>query len=149
MLRHGPSCQPLHVQYSSDGSRSLTTLTTPRGEHHCGGRRRGLGRGRRGAEEDAAVEARAERSTRVHQFGCAVRLPLPHLPRLRVIPFLGLSIVHRRGALRVAWSTWSRNDFHRNSTVRGEADSWIHGHSPFFCDLPSKSLCQACWAANL
>ena len=23
-----PSCQPLHVQYSSDGSRSLTTLTT-------------------------------------------------------------------------------------------------------------------------
>ena len=39
---HGPSCQPLHVQYSSDGSRSLTTLTTPRGEHHGGG----LGRGR-------------------------------------------------------------------------------------------------------
>ena len=27
---HGPSCQPLHVQYSSNGSRSLTTLTTPR-----------------------------------------------------------------------------------------------------------------------
>ena len=26
----GPSCQPLHVQYSSDGSRSLTTLTMPR-----------------------------------------------------------------------------------------------------------------------
>ena len=25
----GPSCQPLHVQYSSDRSRSLTTLTTP------------------------------------------------------------------------------------------------------------------------
>ena len=25
----GPSCQPLHVQYYSDGSRSLTTLTTP------------------------------------------------------------------------------------------------------------------------
>ena len=45
----GPSCQSLHVQYSSDGSRSLTTLTTPRREHHGGGRRRGLGRGRRGA----------------------------------------------------------------------------------------------------
>ena len=29
----GPSCQPLHVQYSSDGSRSLTTLTTPHKEH--------------------------------------------------------------------------------------------------------------------
>ena len=35
----GPSCEPLHVQYSSDGSRSLTTLTTPRREHHGGGRR--------------------------------------------------------------------------------------------------------------
>ena len=34
---HGPSCQPLHVQFSSDGSRSLTTLTTPRREHHGGG----------------------------------------------------------------------------------------------------------------
>ena len=73
----GPSCQPLHVQYSSDGSRSLTTLTTPRGEDHGGGRRRGLGRGQHGAGEDAAVEARAERSTRVHWFGCGVRLPSP------------------------------------------------------------------------
>ena len=35
------------------------------------------GRGRRGAREDAAVEARAERSTRVHWFGCGVRLPSP------------------------------------------------------------------------
>ena len=75
---HGPSCQPLHVQYTSDGSRSLTTLTTPRREHQGGGRRRGLGRGRRAAGEDAAVEARAERSTRVHWFGCGVRLPSPH-----------------------------------------------------------------------
>ena len=73
----GPNCQPLHVQYSSDGSWSLTTLTTPRREHHGGGRRRGLGRGRRGAGEDAEVEARAERSTRVHWFGCGVRLPSP------------------------------------------------------------------------
>ena len=32
-------------------------------------------KGRRGAGEDAAVEARAERSTRVHWFGCGVRLP--------------------------------------------------------------------------
>ena len=71
----GPSCQPLHVQSTSDGSRSLTTLTTPRREHQGGGRRQGLGRGRRGAGEDAAVEARAERSTRVHWFGCGVRLP--------------------------------------------------------------------------
>ena len=53
-----------------------------------------------------------------------------YLPR--VVPFLGLAVVHRPGALGAAWSTWSRNDFHRKSTVRGEADSWVHGHSPVF-----------------
>ena len=36
---HGPSYQPLHIHYSSDGSRSLTTLTTPRREHHGDGQR--------------------------------------------------------------------------------------------------------------
>ena len=72
--RRGPSCQPLHAQYSSDGSRSLTILTTPRREHHGGGRWRGLGRGRRRGE-DAAMDAHAERSTRVHWFACGVRLP--------------------------------------------------------------------------
>ena len=41
----GPSCQPLHVQSTSDGSRSLTTLTTPHREHQGDGRWRGLGRG--------------------------------------------------------------------------------------------------------
>ena len=57
----GPSCQPLHVQYSSDGSRSLTTLTTPRQEHQGGGRRRGLGRGRRREEyEGSLVRLRRE-----------------------------------------------------------------------------------------
>ena len=75
--RRGPSCQPLHAQYSSDGSRSLTTLTTPRREHHGGGRRRGLGRGRRGAGEDAAVDAHAKRSMGVDCFGCGLRLPSP------------------------------------------------------------------------
>ena len=74
---HGPSCQPLHVQSTSDGSHSLTMLTTPRREHQGDGRRRGLGRGRRGAGEDAAVDAHAKRSTRVHWFGCSVRLPSP------------------------------------------------------------------------
>ena len=54
-------------------------------------------------------------------------LPLPRLPRLHVIPFLGLAIVHRLGALGAAWSMWSTTDFHRKSTVRGEADSWVHG----------------------
>ena len=74
--------------------------------------------------------------------------PLPRLPRHRVVPFLGLAVVHHLGSLSAAWSTWSTT-FHRKSTVRGEADSWVHGHNPVFCDLPSKSLCQACWAANL
>ena len=67
----------LNVQYCSDGSRSLTTLTTPRREHQGGGRWRGLGRGRRGAGEDAAVDAHAEGSTWVDCFDCGVRLPSP------------------------------------------------------------------------
>src|SRR3954466_1053266 len=56
-------------------------------------------------------------------------LPPPCLPRLRVVPFLGLAVVHHPGALGTAWSTWSRNGFHRTWTVRGEADSWVHGRS--------------------
>ena len=53
--------------------------------------------------------------------------PLPRLPRLHVVPFLGLAVVHRRGALGAAWSMWSTTEFHRKNTVRGEADSWVHG----------------------
>ena len=55
--------------------------------------------------------------------------PLPSLPRLRVIPFLGLVVVHSPGALGAAWSMWSRNGFHWTWTIRGEADSWVHGRS--------------------
>ena len=33
--------------------------------------------------------------------------PLSCLPRLRVVPFIGLAIVHRPGALGTAWSTMS------------------------------------------
>ena len=53
--------------------------------------------------------------------------PLPRLFRLRVVPFLGLAVVHCRGALGVAWSMWSTTDFHRKSPVRGETESWVHG----------------------
>ena len=53
--------------------------------------------------------------------------PLPRLPRLRVVPFLGVAVVHHLGALGRACSMWSMTDFHRKSTVRGEADSWVHG----------------------
>ena len=151
----------------------MTTLTTPHRQHHNGGRRRGLGRGRNGAREDAAVDAHAKRSTRVHWFGCAAAEaspppyyshrwpghpsthplpllfcgndsltpsrtsepsyssprghPLSRLPRLCIVPFLGLTVVHRRGAVGAAWSMWSTTEFHRKNTVRGEADSWVHG----------------------
>ena len=54
---------------------------------------------------------------------------LPSLPWLRVVPFLGLTIVRRPGAVGTAWSTWSTNDIHRKWTVRGEADSWVHGRT--------------------
>ena len=56
-------------------------------------------------------------------------LPLLRLPRLHVVPFLGLAVVHLPGALGAAWSTWSRNGFQWTRTVRGEADSWVHGRS--------------------
>ena len=49
----------------------------PRAPGRWSGWRWGLGRGRHGAGEDVEVEARAERSTRVHWFGCGVRLPSP------------------------------------------------------------------------
>ena len=55
--------------------------------------------------------------------------PFPSLPRLRDVPFLGLAIVHRPGSLGAAWSTWSTNDIHRKWTVRGEANSWVHGRT--------------------
>ena len=76
-VRLWPNCQPLHVQSTSDGCHSLIMLTTPRREHQGDGRWRGLGRGRCGAKEDAVEEARAERSTRIHWFGCGVRVPSP------------------------------------------------------------------------
>ena len=52
---------------------------------------------------------------------------LPRLPPLRVVPFLGLAVIHRLSVLGAAWSMWSTTDFHRKSTVRGEADSSVHG----------------------
>ena len=51
---------------------------------------------------------------------------LPSLPCLRLVHFLGLVVVHCPGALGATWSTWSTTNFDRKSTVRGEADSWVH-----------------------
>ena len=65
----------------------------------------------------AAMAALRRSRTSEPSYSCPRGHPLPRLPRLRVVPFLGLAVVHRPGALGAAWSTWSRNDFHRNSTV--------------------------------
>ena len=69
--------------------------------------------------------------------------PLARLPRLRFVPFLGLAVVHRPSALSAAWSTWSRNGFHRTWTVRGEADSWVHGREvpPYYAQKNEYSPC--------
>ena len=71
------------------------------------------------ASHRSRTSERSYSSTRGH--------PLPRLARLRVVPFLGVAVVHRRGALGAEWSMWSTTDFHQKSTVRGEADSWVHG----------------------
>ena len=77
----------------------------------------------------AAMTASHRSRTSEPSYSSPRGLPLLCLPRLRVVPFLGLAVVHRHGALGAAWSAWSRNDFHRTWTVRGEADSWVHGRS--------------------
>ena len=78
----------------------------------------------------------------------------PHSPlragfHCHVVPFLGLAVVHRRGALHAAWSTWSRNDPIGRVLYMERLTAGSIATAQFFCDLPSKSLCQACWAANL
>ena len=77
----------------------------------------------------AAMAASHRSRTSEPSYSSPRGLPLPRLPRLRVVPFLGLAVVHRRGALGAAWSMWSTTDFHQKSTVPGEADSWVHGRS--------------------
>ena len=74
----------------------------------------------------AATAASGHSQTSEPSYSSPRRLPMPRLPRLRVVPFLGLAIIHRRGALGAAWSMWSTTDFHRKSTVRGEADGCVH-----------------------
>ena len=73
--------------------------------------------------DDSAAEPVNPRTPLRAGFHCCV------FPGLRVVPFLGITVVHRPGALGAAWSTWSRNDFHQKSTIRGEAGSWVQGSS--------------------
>ena len=76
------------------------------------------------------IQRRRQRSqTSEPSYSSPCGHPLLHLPWLRVVPFLGLAVVHRLGALGAVWSMCSTTDFHRKSTVRGEADSWVHGRS--------------------
>ena len=78
----------------------------------------------------SATTAASHRSrTSEPSYSSSRGLPLPPLHRLRVVPFLGLVVVHLPGALSAAWSTWLRNNFHRTWTIRREADSWVHGRS--------------------
>ena len=79
---------------------------------------RWLGRAATAASHRSRTSEPSYSSTRGH--------PMPCLPRLRVVPFLGLAIVHRRGALVAAWSMWSTIEFHRKNNVHGEAGSWVH-----------------------
>ena len=53
-----------HIDHAAPRAPGRWTMARPR-------------KGQRRAGEDAAVEARVERSTRVHWFGCGVRLPSP------------------------------------------------------------------------
>ena len=68
----GPSSQPLHAHSTSDGCRSLTTLTTPHRAHPrwwtTARPRTATSRG----WEDAGVESQTERCTRVNWFWCGV-----------------------------------------------------------------------------
>ena len=74
----------------------------------------------------AATAASHRSRTSEPSYSSSCGHPLRRLPRFCIVPFLGLAVVHRRGALSATWSTWSKNDFHRTCTVRGEADSWVH-----------------------
>ena len=74
----------------------------------------------------AATAASRRSRTSEPSYSSSRGHPLLRLPRLRVVPFLVLAVFHRPGALGAAWST---TDFHWKSTVRGEADSWVHGRS--------------------
>ena len=77
----------------------------------------------------AATAASHHNRTSEPSYSSLRGLPLLCLPRLRVVPFLGLTVIHHPGDLGAAWSMWSTTDFHRKSTVRGKADSWVHGRS--------------------
>ena len=68
----------------------------------------------------AATAASHRSRTSEPSYSSAHGHPLSRPPWLRVIPFLGLAVVDRHGALSAAWSTWSTNNIHRPWTVRAK-----------------------------
>ena len=67
-----PHCQPLHVYSSSDDSRLLTTLTTPRRAHPRCWKAVRPRTATSQRWEDAGVELQTERCMRVNWFWCGV-----------------------------------------------------------------------------
>ena len=95
----------------------------------------------------SAVAAASHRSrTSEPSYSTPRGHPLPHVPQLCIVPFLGLAVVHRLGALGAAWSMSSTTDFLRKSTIRGEADSWVHDRSkeapPYYAENNDSSTWQ-------
>ena len=99
----------------------------------------------------AATAASHRSRTSEPSYSSPRGLPLLRLPRLRVVPFLGLVVVQTAALVLSA----RRGQRGQRPTSIGRVlyvERLIAGStatSQFFCDLPSKSLCQACWAANL
>ena len=86
----------------------------------------------------------ASQRSRTHQpsYSSPRGHPLPRIPRLHGVPFLGLAVVHRPGALGVAWSTWSTTDMHLKWTVHGEVDSWVPAaRLSMYSPLPMTLVC--------
>ena len=73
------------------------------------------------------------------------RSPLRAGFHCRVVPFLGLAVVLSawRGQRGQGTTSIGRVLYVERLTAGSTATAHV------FCDLPSKSLCQACWAANL
>ena len=66
----------------------------------------------------AAMTASHRNRTSESSYSSPRGLPLLRVPRLRVVPFLGLTVVQTTALVLSA--------LHRKSTVCGEADSWVH-----------------------
>ena len=99
----------------------------------------------------AATEASHPSRTSEPSYSSLGGLPLPRLPRLHVVPFLGLAVVQTTALVLLArhGQRGQRPTSIRRVLYVERLTAGSTATAQFFCDLPSKSLCQACWAANL